>query len=370
MAGPIAIVGAGISGASLAYRLASRGHDVLLFDDDRPGRATGWNPGGINPLHGPGFPGFMAPIYAEAYRLHADQQEEVQAISGLGFGWKLVDRLFLASSDEEGTALQCMAGHYQALDGFSARWMDAAELARWDGRLDPRWIGGLMTHGNARVDAERYRQALIAGAVRKGARIVNRKVDAVETRGDRIVSVRSGADDMAISALCVAVGAWAGEAIAGWSPGVTVPVRALIGDLLLIRAPGDGPRADIGRGLTAIYQHDGDLYWVGGTERTSGPLGEAYEPAREELIAGAASLMPGWRSWQVVAQSSAARPMTPDRLPVLGRTPAYANGWVINGGGGKGILMSAWLANRLVGMIESDNDPPEVARFSPSRLIE
>lgn len=370
MSGPIAIIGAGISGASLAYRLASHDHDVLLFDDDRPGRATGWNPGGINPLHGPGFPGFMASTYAEAYRLHADQQEEVQAISGIGFGWRVVDRLFLASSDEEVAALQRVAANYQALDGFSARWMEAADLAGWDGRLGPRWIGGLMTRGNARVDAELYRRALVAGAVRRGARVASRQVDAIETRGDRIVSVRSGADDVAVSALCVAVGAWAGEAIAGWSPGMMVPVRALIGDLLLIRAPGDGPRADVGYGLTAIYQHDGDLYWVGGTERTSGSIGEVDRAAHGKLIAGAASLMSGWRSWQVVAQSSAARPMTPDRLPVLGRTPAYANGWVINGAGGKGMLMSVWLADRLVGMIETDNDPPDMARFSPSRLAE
>lgn len=53
---PFAVIGAGISGASLAYRLAREGREVLVVDDGRPGRATGWTPGGINPLHGPGFP--------------------------------------------------------------------------------------------------------------------------------------------------------------------------------------------------------------------------------------------------------------------------------------------------------------------------
>jgi len=364
------VVGGGISGASLSYQLARRGHDVLVFDDDRPGRATGWSPGGLNPLHGPGFPGFMAPIYAEAYRLHAGQQQEVRAVSGIDFGWQVVDRVFLASDDKEAAALQSVAGHYEALYGFSARWMGAAALVNWDHRIDPRWTGGLMTHGNARIDAERYRQALLAGARNNGAQIVNATVEAVETRGDRIVSVRSAGDHFALGALCVAVGAWASDAIAGWSPGVTVPIRPLIGDLLLIKAPGDGPKADIGRGLTAIYQHGGDLYWIGGTERTSGPLGAAFGAARKSLIAGANTLMPGWRSWQIVAQSSAARPQTPDHLPVLGRTPAYANGWVINGGGGKGILLSAWLAKQLVTMIETDTEGPGVARFSPARRIE
>jgi glycine/D-amino acid oxidase-like deaminating enzyme len=369
MGGPIAVIGAGIAGASLAWALARRGHDVLMFDDDRPGRATGWSPGGINPLHGPGFPGFMAPIYAQAYRLHADQQAEVQAVSGMDIGWQLIDRLFLAADDEEAAALHAMADHYRALAGFSARWMDVAELARWDDRLDPRWTGGLMTRGNARVDAELYRQALVAGAARHGARLVAGTVDAVETKGDRIVAVRSGTGQFSVSALCVAVGAWAEEAIAGWSPGVTVPVRPLIGDLLLIEASGDGPSADIGHGLTAFYQHKRDFYWLGGTERTSGPLGEADGAARAALIAGAERLMPGWRSWRIIAQSSAARPVTPDRLPVLGRTPAYANGWVVNGAGGKGILMSAWLANRLVGMIENDDAPPDVGGFCQARRM-
>ena len=369
MSDPIAIVGGGICGASLAYRLAGRGWDVLLFDDARPGRATGWNPGGINPLHGPGFPGAMAPIYAEAYRLHAAQQAEVQALSGIGFGWRVIDRLFLASDGDEVAGLQALAAPYQALDGFSARWMDRDELIRWDARMGSDWVGGLMTHGNARVNSERYRRALIAAAVRKGTRLVEQSVEAVTVRGDKVVSVRSGGEDIAVATLCMAVGAWAEEGVAGWYPGVTVPVHALIGDLLLLRTA-ERPRADVGQGLTAIYQHQDDLYWLGGTERTSGPLGPVDEATRDALVAGAARLMPGWRSWQVVGQASAARPHTPDRLPILGRTPAYANSWVISGGGGKGMLMSAWLANRLAVTIETNNDLTDIGLFSPVRAIE
>lgn len=369
MTAPIAIIGAGISGASLAYRLTRRGHAVLIVDDGRPGRATGWNPGGINPLHGPGFPGPMAPIYHQAHRLHLDQQADVRALSDIDYGWRTIDRLFLAANADEAASLQALAPHYEALDGFSARWMDNGDIARWDERVGPAWIGGLMTRGNARLDAERYRLALIAAATRRGARLVNGRVECVTGVGDRIAGIRWAEGRADISALCMATGSWAEDRIAGWSPGATVMVTPLIGDLLLIKAAGGPPLADVSHGLVALYQHDRDHYWLGGTERTAGPLGDGGAAIRDRLIAGARRLMPGWRSWQIVAQSSAARPATPDNRPVLGRTPAYRNGWVINGGGGKGMLLSAWMAKTLCRMIEKDEDLPEAAPFSPARQM-
>src|SRR5215218_3509302 len=90
----IAIVGGGIAGACLAYRLARAGRSVLVIDDARRGRASAWNPGGINPLHGPGFPGVMERFYREAFQLHAEQREHVRTTSGIDFGWRAVDRLF------------------------------------------------------------------------------------------------------------------------------------------------------------------------------------------------------------------------------------------------------------------------------------
>ena len=153
-----------MSGASLAYRLARAGRDVMVVDDARPGRATGWNPGGINPLHGPGFPGVMEGFYRDAFRLHEEQRTQVSAASGVDFGWRVVDRLFLAHDDKEADDLRRYVGFYNALEGFSGRWMDASEIAAWDPRVDPSWVGGLLTRGNVRVDADRYRQALLAAA--------------------------------------------------------------------------------------------------------------------------------------------------------------------------------------------------------------
>jgi glycine/D-amino acid oxidase-like deaminating enzyme len=365
----IAIVGAGIAGACLAYRLARAGYAVLVIDDGRRGRATGWNPGGINPLHGPGFPGVMETFYREAFQLHAEQHEHVRAASGIDFGWRVVRRLFLAGDDREVDELRSSADYYNAFDGFSARWMDPAEIVQWDPRVASSWAGGLMTSGNVRVDAERYRLALLASAAGMGAQVVTARLQAVDTNGNTIASIDCGDGKIPVSALCMATGAWAGEKVAGWSPGSVVAVAPVIGDLLLVQSAEAPPLGDVSHGLTAIYQHDRDSFWIGGTARRDGTAGESTEEIERELLDGARSLMPGWTTPRVVARSSAARPSSADGLPVIGKAPNYENGWIINGLGGKGILLGAWAAEILVRMIGAAGELPEFATVSPSRAI-
>ena len=370
MADCIAIIGAGISGAWLAYRLAAAGQTVLVIDDERTGRATGWNPGGINPLHGPGFPGVMEDFYREAFEIHSAQYEHIQSASGIDFGWRVVDRLFLASSAAEADQLREHQLHYKLFPGFSGEWLDQAELIGWDSRVAAGWTGGLLTRGNVRVDSERYRLALLTAASAIGAQLITGTLKCVGVNGDRITSIDWGQGRTAVSALCMATGSWSGDAIDGWSPGATVPVSALIGDLLLVRSNATPPLADINHGLTAIYQHEGDCFWIGGTTRREGPLGKTTEEIERRLIDGAQALMPGWAISEVVGRSSAARPSSADQLPIVGRTLNYQNGWIINGLGGKGILLSAWAADCMVRMIRAGEELPELARVSPSRPIE
>ena len=356
-----------MSGASLAYWLARAGRDVMVVDDARPGRATGWNPGGINPLHGSGFPGVMEGFYRDAFRLHEEQRGQISAASGIDFGWRVVDRLFLARNEKEAAGLQRYIAFYNALEGFSGRWMDAAEIAEWDSRVDPSWAGGLMTSGNVRVDSERYRQALLATARGVGATVVTAQLRSIETRGGRIVAIDWGEGCTEVSGLCMATGSWAGGGVAGWEPGEVVQVSLVIGDLLLVKSSDRPPSADVSHGLTAIYQHDQGDFWIGGTTRRDGPLGETTDAIEQQLLDGARSLMPGWGQPQVIARASAARPSTRDGLPLVGRTPSYENGWIINGLGGKGILLSAWAAQSLIRMMDAGGDLPEFAPVSPSR---
>src|SRR4051794_32027031 len=113
-----AVVGGGITGAFAAYFLARRGVEVTLIErDDFGAHASGNNPGGLNPLHGPGIPGPMKELAMAAFRLHLEH-----------FAPPRRPRLQLALDDADVSRLERGKQLYDGAPGFSARWLDPEEL--------------------------------------------------------------------------------------------------------------------------------------------------------------------------------------------------------------------------------------------------
>ena len=55
------VIGGGITGVFVTYYLARKGLSTVLVEKDGlAAHASGSNPGGLNPLHGPEIPGRMA----------------------------------------------------------------------------------------------------------------------------------------------------------------------------------------------------------------------------------------------------------------------------------------------------------------------
>jgi len=60
--------------------------------------------------------------------------------------------------------------------------------------------------------------------------------------------------------------------------------------------------------------------------------------------------------------------MTPDGLPVLGRLRNWDNGYIANGGGVKGVLFSAGMAQTITRLITEGHESTDLAIFSPYRF--
>src|SRR3954468_13720203 len=150
----IAVVGGGITGAFAAYFLARRGVEVTLVErDEVAAHASGNNPGGLNPLHGPGIPGPMQERALVAFRLHLEH-----------FSPPRRPRLQLAVDAADIDRLERSKGLYDATPGFAARWLEREELVQREAGLDAAVERGLLTEGNARVDGGEYTRAVVEAA--------------------------------------------------------------------------------------------------------------------------------------------------------------------------------------------------------------
>ncbi|RLB63741.1 MAG: hypothetical protein DRH08_10660, partial [Deltaproteobacteria bacterium] len=182
----VIVVGAGITGSFTAFFLAQRGIPTVLVEQAGVGnQASAHNPGGLNPLHGPGIPGPMSPFAMHSFDLHLSHQQQIRDLTGVDFKFRRVSRIELAFDDEERGKLQAATKSYEASAGFSAQWLDKAEVLALEPRISPEIIGGLLMTGNGMVDSHQYTVAIAQAAQKLGARIVEGTVTGLEQEGSR-----------------------------------------------------------------------------------------------------------------------------------------------------------------------------------------
>ena len=362
----VAVIGAGITGAFTAYLLARDGYPVVLLDGGSAVcRGTSCNPGGINPLHGPGLPVPMAEFYLSCHTLHAQVCEEVTRLSGIDYGLRVIDRLFLAFSEEEQKQLMAMGDEYAARPGFSAQWLTPGELKARDERISDSALGGLFTHGNSVVDSELYCEALLRAAIKLGCSYVKNDVSDVIVAAGRVTHVETTTQKIACGAAVIAAG-YSTAAICS-KLGLSVPVAPLKGELLVVKLPGAALKFDITRGLSGLYQMRDNLYWLGGTRVSPEGNPGVSEQGRREILEGIDSMLPGLGPVEIVAHEVGYRPESADKLPIVGFLPGCENLLVATGGGSKGILLSAGIARAVHEMIV-DGHTAVIPYLSPGRF--
>jgi D-arginine dehydrogenase len=313
----IAIVGAGIAGASLAAELSRHTRVLVLEGESTPGyHATGRS----------------AAFWSETY-------------GGAG-----IQPLTTASGPALGPYLQPLgslhigrAGDAAAIDAFAAEFAGAVPLERVDPAalipgLRSEWTLGVLEPTCAYIDVAALHASTLATARRHGAELVTgAPLRSVARRSGRWrLETGAGAFDAAI--LVNAAGAWA-DAVAELAGVAPLGIRAYRRTIVQLRTepppPGGLPHvADIAGGFYFKPQAGGRL-WLSPHDET--PV-DPHDVAPEELdVAIAVDRFEGVVDWRVAAVErrwAGLRSFAPDRLPVYGfeaRVPGFF--WCAGQGG-------------------------------------
>jgi glycine oxidase len=367
----IVVVGGGITGAFTTYHLARLGIETTLVErGEIGGEASGANPGGLNPHHGPGIPGPMHELARASFRLHAESWEAIGAASGIEFHPRFPPRVHLAADEAEAERLRATAAPYEASPGFSARWLDREELVALDsGLAGGAAVGGLLTEGNARIEPAAYTRAVAAAAVDLGARIVHGEVRDLDGRDGRTVAVGLGeAGELDCDAAVIATGPWCAEP-ARWL-GLEIPVQPLKGELLHVAPAGGPPAVDLAWAEGAIYANGPGGALLGGTEEPAGFDRTPSAAARAAMLERAARFYPDLAEAPVLDQTAALRPVTPDGIPIVGIAHGWENVCLAVGSGRKGMLLSAAIGQAAAELASTGATRLPVAQCSPGRWVE
>ena len=317
----VAVIGAGIVGASIAWRIASRGLRVTLIDKAEPGSGASshsfaWvNAGAKGPLdyHN------LNRRSMEMWTRFADALDEDV---GLRWGGKVSWETGAAEAD----LLRARVSQAQAW-GYPSRIVSAAELAE----LEPALAIGPVSvaeycenEGQAEpqmvVDACLHRLAELEAGIFTGTELVGFS----RSSDGRVRALQTTAGDFEVDTVVVAAGAdtTAVAAIAGVdipqaeSPGVvirTTPLPSLLHNVPVVYAP---PLED-GRREIHLRQCPDGRFMIGEGDQES--LAEDDTQAHaDDLLSRAARYLPGLADAQAIPVPVGWRPMPLDGYPVMG----------------------------------------------------
>jgi glycine oxidase len=335
------VIGGGIIGASIAWKLALAGLRVTLVDAGSVGSEASWAgagmlaPGGEIVSREP-----WLDLALESMRLYPGFVAELQAASGVAIDYRVCGGIDVALDEDEWQALAARAERQRAM-GIASTILDRQSLLDQLPLCgDREYAGAILYPDDTLVDPRDVMRALTiacrsAGVeIREGWRATSLHV----SRGS--VLVESPADSLHAPFAILAAGAWStGIAISGTAlPQLpnAFPVKGLLTGYPL--EPGVlGPI--LRRGHTYLLQRASGLMIAGTTSEQVGFNRSVDEHSVDDVTSRVGELLPWIRRHQPTAAWVGFRPAADSPGPVIHRA-ADTGLWLAYGHYRNGILLA------------------------------
>ncbi|HSN07004.1 MAG TPA: FAD-dependent oxidoreductase [Candidatus Angelobacter sp.] len=377
MAYDVVVVGAGIVGATCAYRLAEAGLDVCVIDRGPVvSGTTGAGEGNI--LVSDKEPGPELDLALLSVRLW----HELAAVLPHDVELERKGGLIVSSSDA-GLAALVAAADRQREHGVVAEIVDADRLVELEPHLSHDVLGGVSYPQDMQVQPMLAAAHLLRLARRRGAvvRPHTRMVGVDRGSGGVIRGVRTDAGPIACRWVVNAAGTWGGEV--GALAGGRIPVLPRRGFVLVTeplpllvhhKVYGADYVANVASDSAGLETSPvveatrAGTILVGASRERVGFDGTTSYDVLGRLAAQAVALFPVLAGVRVQRAYRGFRPYCPDHLPVIGPDPRVDGLVHACGHEGAGIGLAPATAALVVGSITADPTPVSLDAFSPLRF--
>lgn len=376
----VLIVGGGLVGLGIGWRLAKAGRATVVLERDPAGSspsAASWAAAGmLAPMAEAGFhEAAQLALGRASLAMYPEWAAELEADSGICIDYRAEGTLVVALDHDDAAWLERIF-RVQQEHGFPTSWISGPEAREREPHLSHSVVAAVVSPGDHQVDNRRMLEALRA-AFRAAGGTLREGVEAtgVDLAGGRAVGVRvrgaDGASEEVVRGerVVVCAGAWIRTLMAEGLPAAALPpVRPVKGQMLSLEM---SPLLRLDevvrtRSVYLVPKSDGRLI-VGATSEERGFDRRLTAGAMLDLLRDGWEVVPGIYDLPILESWTGFRPAARDNAPILG--PTQVEGlFVATGHYRNGVLLTPVTATAMADLLLTGRMDERLKPFALDRF--
>lgn len=347
------VIGSGIVGATVAYKLAKHGIDVTVIDRQDDGQATEAAAGIIAPWLAQRRNKAWYRLVSNGARMYPQLIDELTKDISIDTGYKQVGLMKLRTDDKRLLADQerVLKRKEQSPEIGEITMLSERETEEKFPLLAPDIYRSIHVSGAARVHGGSLRNALITGAKKHGASIIKGSAMLLH-ENSHISGVSVAGEKFLADTVIAATGAWMDELLKPL--GINFSVHPQKAQIIHLSLPGgytdDWPVIMPPNNQYILPVGNGGII-IGATHETKAGFDKRVTAGGiHEVLNKALHVAPHLSEATLVETKVGFRPFTPGSLPVIGPLPNFTGLLLANGLGASGLTAGPFIASQLVNL--------------------
>jgi len=369
-----AVIGGGVIGCSIAWRLAQKGMRAVVVERGEVGREASYAAGGmLAPLAEADAADDFFRLAVASRALYADFARELNEVSGIDVEYRTEGTLFLSLTEEDDEELG-RRWQWQHAAGLNVKRLDAGCVRKLEPLINERLRWALKFPDDHQVNNRLLTAALYAAAqkagveFRTGTDVERVLVESREGR-ERAVGVDTTGGNVKSDVVIVAAGSWSSLLKTRGEEGLpTFQIEPVRGQMVSVEMPPGGVNHIIYSRQGYVIPRRGGILIAGSTSEKAGYDKRVTAGGVASIIERASQILPCFGGLEVKEIWAGLRPASSDGLPILGPDPhisglIYATGHYRNG-----ILLTPITAKAISELVSRGESSVNLAPFSVGRF--
>ena len=203
------IIGGGVIGCSIAWRLANAGMRVAVIERGEIGREASWAAGGmLAPLAEANQADAFFDLAVASRAMYADFADELREVSGINIEYRTEGTLYLALTDEDESELE-HRWQWQHEAGLNIKKLKADCILKLEPSLNPKLRWALKFPDDHQVNSRHLVTALEAALAKSNVDILAQtEVENILRAGNQVSGIATSRGEIKANSVIIAAGSW------------------------------------------------------------------------------------------------------------------------------------------------------------------